>query len=548
MNGAANFLVFRDSKAVRSVASEWCELGILIQQMGANPGPEPALEALLYAAEMECGLADVSPSFAKEAAKVTDELAFVLMSPSSTQAHAAERTFSSQSVPRVQQITVSRPEGFSYYALHPRAYAGCTYPLEQAFAVVGIRSAGVVLSAVTRAALIARGNPAVRMTVRPTGHPYDRMLAMSEEEREWVRLQGSSGAHFLVVDEGPGLSGSSFLAVGDALVDLGISASRITFIGSRSPEVGALCGRDAPARWRRFGWQVIPDLFGDHPDAMFIGEGRWRSNFMDSPADWPACWPNMERIKFLSGDGENFLKFDGLGRYGRAVLQRSQRIHEGGFGVRVKDNQDGITIYERVVGKPLALSDLNEDVLTQLASYCAFRSHEFGVQINTATLVAEMTRHNVLEEIGIDTEMESKHFETEQALITDGRMQPWEWIRKMDGKLVKSDGSTHGDDHFFPGPTDIAWDLAGAIVEWNMDGKSAEFLVREFRRRGGKTNMPRLSAFLIAYCAFRVGYCKMAAQAVNDPMERRRLLQASEFYRNRLMCSLDGCQDCRVTI
>ena len=26
----------------------------------------------------------------------------------------------------------------------------------------------------------------------------------------------------------------------------------------------------------------------------------------------------------------------------------------------------------------------------------------------------------------------------------------------------------HGDDHFFPGPTDIAWDLAGTIVEWEL--------------------------------------------------------------------------------
>ena len=54
-------------------------------------------------------------------------------------------------------------------------------------------------------------------------------------------------------------------------------------------------------------------------------------------------------------------------------------------------------------------------------------------------------------------------------LIVDGRLQPWEWIVTRQGVLLKTDASSHGDDHFLPGPTDIAWDLAGVIVDWDLD-------------------------------------------------------------------------------
>ena len=48
-------------------------------------------------------------------------------------------------------------------------------------------------------------------------------------------------------------------------------------------------------------------------------------------------------------------------------------------------------------------------------------------------------------------------------------MGPHAWLRDENGRLIKTNGSVHGDDHFFPGPCDIAWDLAGAFVSiWGM--------------------------------------------------------------------------------
>ena len=119
-------------------------------------------------------------------------------------------------------------EGFAYYALHPRKVAMLldTLELKSPVAVLGIRSIGVTLSAVACAALRLRGIECRRFTVRPTGHPYNRLLELKPEFRDWLAHARDAG--FLVVDEGPGISGSSFLAVAEALVNCGVEASGFT--------------------------------------------------------------------------------------------------------------------------------------------------------------------------------------------------------------------------------------------------------------------------------------------------------------------------------
>src|SRR5207248_188767 len=117
------------------------------------------------------------------------------------------------------RLTVSDPEGFCYYALHPLDYAdqlndNPMYP--PVAAVVGIRGIGTTLSAVVHTWFESRAIPAGRITVRPTGHPFDRKLELNDEQREWIASNAERSARFFVVDEGPGLSGSSFLSVAEA--------------------------------------------------------------------------------------------------------------------------------------------------------------------------------------------------------------------------------------------------------------------------------------------------------------------------------------------
>jgi len=116
-------------------------------------------------------------------------------------------------------------------------------------------------------------------------------------------------------------------------------------------------------------------------------------------------------------------------------------------------------------------------------------------------------------------------------------MQPHEWIRGKDGRIVKVDASTHGDDHFFPGPTDIAWDLAGTIVEWGLSGEAETYFIENYCRRTGDDPSARLPQFVRAYSIFRMAYCKMAMTATQDDADKLRLQSAYWSSRDRITTS-----------
>src|SRR4051812_20782606 len=110
---------------------------------------------------------------------------------------------------RSERVEVRLPEGFAFYAVYPEAYiaAARRLNLKGMPSVIGIRSIGTTLGAVVAAAL---GAPPPT-TVRPFGDPFARQVELAD--------QVVDGAHYVIVDEGPGLSGSSFGAVADWLED-----------------------------------------------------------------------------------------------------------------------------------------------------------------------------------------------------------------------------------------------------------------------------------------------------------------------------------------
>jgi hypothetical protein len=122
----------------------------------------------------------------------------------------------------------------------------------------------------------------------------------------------------------------------------------------------------------------------------------------------------------------------------------------------------------------------------------------------------------------------------ERPVIADSRMMPYEWI-KLDsgGQPLKLDCAAHGDNHFLPGPVDIAWDVAGTIVEWRLDGDSADYFLKCYERASGDRAGNRLQEYLLAYSAFQAGYSMMAVSALaeSDIEEEKRLLRDYEQYR-----------------
>lgn len=545
-----NLLVFREDRRRASGKELKAALTAQLEQACGHFSQRTLLGALLQAGELECSVADNDPEGARCYELVTDQIAGAL--PAGEPAASNNSDFhypdfhsllaSVRDLPAFEQLSISTPEGFAYYALHPLVYADVIrqLPARAHLLVVGIRSIGTTLSSVAAAAARARGIVAERITVRPQGHPYNRTVEFTTAQMIAVGKAVSCGASVAVVDEGPGLSGSSFLAVAEALERAGVPAEKIILISSHAPNVNALCAENAACRWQRFRCIPVSGEARRPTEAVeFIGGGQWRSRAFANESEWPAAWTSLERLKYLSlstGNGERrVFKFGGLGQYGSAVFARERKVAAAGFGLMPREESDGFVSYPWLSSaqrsaRLLLSSDLSAQILATLAEYCAFRRRAFTVELSNLDALQKMAQHN-LRELGFDLPVE---IQLEHPVIADGRMQPHEWLLSAEGKLLKTDSGSHGDDHFFPGPTDIAWDLAGAIVEWRMDDRQRAQFLDYYHGAMGDDASARIDDFIKAYTVFRLAYCLMAANALNGSDEQLRLQRAAAMYRAAL--------------
>ena len=537
-----NLLVFRDG---RKTVSGSAIQRALLQQLSRG-GEDGVLSALLYAGELECAIADQGGPTQPWAA-ATDALAAALVTAGSPYVSFQQlRILEAASPP--EELTLADPEGFAYYALHPLAFSDVLAKLASLPAraiIFGIRSIGVTLSAVFAATLRKHGCQVERGIIRPIGHPYDRYAELDAAHLQIVKNGISSGAAFFVVDEGPGISGSSFLSVGEALVRSGVAHEKITFVCGYEPNIDRLHAPDAPQRWRKFRWVSVPgELRLPAGAQVYIGGGEWRNHFLRDERCWPASWMNFERVKYLSSGEKDprFFKFLGFGHYGRQVAERESTIAAAGFGPEPRIESHGFASYPLVDGRSMLATDLSESVLARLAAYCAFRAQAFRTVTVDFRALQHMAEHN-LQELRFDF---SPALELEHPALVDGRMQPHEWILTADGQMMKTDSGIHGDDHFLPGTTDIAWDLAGAIIEWRMDARDTEAFLEMYQRASGDDARKRIDAYLKAYTVFRCAWCLMAANALQGSSEQERLEQAAADYGALLMQPLRPSRPLRL--
>jgi hypothetical protein len=544
MNGnGRNMYVFRDGRRSLAGARLAEELADSLRRLaspssGRDVSSSPVLtDCLLRAGELECALDDAGSPETPRLAVLTDWLARLRVGAECCRPEAAAMLeLMPQQTP--SQLSLAPAEGFAYYGLHPLDFAGLAarVPVRGSHvAVIGIRSIGTTLSALVAAAFLKRGLHVERIAVRPTGHPYDRHTEFAPAQLRWLARRRADQAKFVVADEGPGMSGSSFLSVGEALLGAGVARTEIQFLCSREPDIQALCARNAAARWSNFQFAAVPPTGRLPAEArVYIGSGFWRHELMGpDPAVWPASWTQMERTKFLSPDHRWFFKFDGFGRFGEEIRQRAQALSEAGYVAAPGDSDEGFGCYRFVPGTMLTAAQADCPVLQRIAQYCAFRWAYFrSCEEQNAGQIETMVRFNLGEEFGRELNGSLGRLGADHPVLVDGRMSPHEWIRARDGRLLKCDAVSHGDDHFFPGPaTDICWDLAGTIVEWDLQKDAAEYFVRCYQQASGDDPRPRLPGFLLAYAVFRSAYCKMAAAAMSGSDEEKRLLQTHDYYR-----------------
>lgn len=478
------------------------------------------------------------------------------------------------------KFQVKTPEGFAFYALYPEQYVAAAdawaraHPNVKRVAVIGVRSIGTTLSAIVAATLRARGVEAARRTVRPSGDPSARRVALPSPI-----LEGADCA--LVVDEGPGMSGSSMAAVAEALAERGFSADRIAFLpghggepGWSAPEWsrrwwGSVERYATPLEAVRWGGCSLQEALADEtarvagPGAAVVrmvdvAGGLWRTVAYDRGEEWPPAAASFERTKWLCIVRRYGVEHALLWKY--AMLdsagewERAERLARRGWTPPPVARRLGFIAREWVEGVPLRPGDADEGTAGLLGRYI---SEAAGPPLSEAEMCAarkrirEMTYWNVWESLGKDAaDVAARVWDarTPEPLdwpsYGDGRMAPWEWIRGANGRLIKVDCGGHEGDHTIVGRLPALWDLAGASVEWDLCEELERRMLEAWVAAGGlPVESGDMRAYRLAYAAFRLGLMKVcASQRGDDPADRDRLMRAYEHYREKARRMLDPAQ------
>jgi hypothetical protein len=403
-------------------------------------------------------------------------------------------------MPLPTSVELKLPEGFAFYAVYPEAYidAARRLALSGAPRVIGIRSIGTTLGAVVAAALDAPK----AITVRPFGDPFARRVELPDAiiDRD---------AHYLIVDEGPGLSGSSFGGVADWLEHRGVPLERIAFLPSHAGEPGPQASARHRRRWRdaqrspaNFNARFLDHRFG--PLEAFHAGGAW------------------QRQKYLGVRGATrvLLKFAGIGAIGERKLEMARALHAAGFVPEPFGLVHGFLV-ERWCddAQPLAARD---KPVEEVGRYIGARARLFPAGEDSGASIAElltMCRRNIGLALGDDHGRALGTWDVRslrqrvRRVRTDNKLDAEEWLRLPNGRLLKADAVDHHQAHDLVGCQDLAWDVAGAISEFALAEDEARRLIASSEQASGRSLDPSLLDFYrIAYAAFRLGQASLAME------------------------------------
>lgn len=480
-------------------------------------------------------------------------------------------------VPGVR-VTVKLPEGYAFYNLTPEQYAlaarrwaaGHKDNALRNVIVIGVRSIGTSLSALVAAVLEAESWQVERVTVRPTGHPYERRAAFPappEMDTGWA----------LVVDEGPGKSGSSLAAVAQALADAGVERSCICFFPGHGGQPGGEASEAVRAWWARtprfvaspddlrWGGHSLTEHLAARTQAVIgggvsvlrvedFGGGLWRRYAYADASEWSAVCVPFERPKYrcVMDDGSAVLwTYAGLaggpeGAQADAAFGRQQARARDGWTAAPLATAFGFVVMPWADGQPLTASEAQDaQVTAHIGRYIASVAGPplgEGAQAQAVERLGEMLYWNVLEVWGEDAASRTRPWseaaalwESRHAIRTygDGRLAPHEWLRTASGRLLKTDSGGHDADHTLVGRQSASWDVAGALVEWGLNEDTARPLLQAYGGAGGDlAPLDVLAFYRLAYAAFRMGQCALCADMLaHDPQEQARLYAAMGYYR-----------------
>ncbi|MBS0295367.1 MAG: hypothetical protein JSR45_03585 [Proteobacteria bacterium] len=568
-------LVRRDGLRLADTRAEIDRLDALLRRLCDQDGRDLAVEALIEAGALEAAVADaLNPDRDGFTARdgtwrtVTLETAKLFRAsrrgePDKARAAAKKARKALAEAIRLRlpdSLSIETADGYAWRGLYPETYLEAAERFLASSApistvVVGLRGVGASLSAVVAAALEAGGRDTESVTVRAHEVAEGRMVRFDERLAGRLGRRAQAGAWFLLVDDGPGSTGASFAAAAEALNGIGARDEQIVLFPGLAAEGAKLRSAEARARWGRHrklqvGFEAMRDSLAPGLErSRDLSRGLWRE-VLKANLGRPVTAPQHERRKYLSPDGATLFRYAGLGRSGRERLERAGRLAEAGFTPEPKSFADGFLAEEFVSGRSLHGRRRDPADIAHAARYLGWlgRYARTGAAL-TGEELTPMILRNVQQSLGeeglsrlVGLEAWPARLAGAPAVAIDGRLAPHEWIRSERG-LLKTDALDHHDDRFMPGPTDIAWDVAGFSVEWGLDaGAARDFAAAVAIEAADATLDRRLPFYETAYLAFRTGFTHEAAEALPEGSDRRGLRRQAARYRARLDQALDRMQ------
>ncbi|WP_414473057.1 hypothetical protein [Microvirga sp. M2] len=569
-------LVYGDVESIGTVRDRQQAIGILLDRVNASPpgserhaalvaafiGASELIRAIIDADFQEHGFDTLSPAHVDGMEGLSLLARTVVRSWRSGFSQAARPdAFRSKLLSFDPTLTIrtKQAEGYAFYALYPESYveAATRSGLGPETRVIGIRSIGAGLAALVAEALGARPP----FTVRPIGHPFQRDITVDPSFADTLMEERDTAV--AVVDEGPGLSGSSFGAVADWLESIGISRDRIHFFPSHSGALGPKASLRHRERWngasrhvvgmdellcgsadRLRSWveTVVGPLKGELED---VSGGAWRTLRYADRASWPAANIQQERRKFLARtEGATWLvKFAGLGESGVKKHARALQLHQAGFTPEIAGSCHGFLI-ERWHGDAPSLDRHAmepADLVNRIGTYLGFRARHCPARTHEGASLAAlraMALHNAAQALGepsartLDRALPDIEplSDAMNRVFTDNRMMPWEWLVCGD-RAIKADALDHCTTHDLVGCQDITWDIAAVAVEFRLSEPDTRHLCDIVQRESNLPVSPALLSFMLpCYLAFQLGAHAMAADALKDSDEEDRLRRAAARY------------------
>jgi hypothetical protein len=220
----------------------------------------------------------------------------------------------------------------------------------------------------------------------------------------------------------------------------------------------------------------------------------------------------------------------------------ARSLHAASFVPEVAGLRHGFMV-ERWLEDACTLDQARVDrayLIERIGAYLGFRARHLPASRSGATLpdLLHMASYNTRQALG-----PTAADELEQRLHpglalgdrifrvdTDNRMHRHEWLVLEDGDLIKTDAVDHSATHDLIGCQDIAWDVAGAIVEFSLsDAESAHLRSIVEHEAGRPVDLDLLTFLQPCYLAFQLGSAALAAEAIESE-EAARLHAAAEAY------------------